>query len=250
MSICPSTLKGVSAAPAPGLSSASIAMDRQVWQQAEDWIVDRLIGQDDALDAAVANAGAGGLPAIAVDPTMGKLLNLLARMIGAQRILEIGTLGGYSTIWLARALPAGGRLITLEADAGHAAVAEANLAGAGLADRVEVRVGAALDTLPQLQDDAPFDFVFLDADKRHTPEYLEWTLKLTRPGSVIVADNVIRHGGVADADDRDPSVQGMRRFFDLLHEASSRVTATAVQTVGSKGWDGFAVALVEAPGAG
>jgi predicted O-methyltransferase YrrM len=220
------------------------------WTDVDTYINDRVVGDDPALDAAQRRAGAAGIPAIEVAPNQGKLLHLLARIQGARTILELGTLAGYSTIWLARALPEGGRLITLEADAGHAAVAEANLAGAGLADRVEVRVGAALDTLPQLQDDAPFDFVFLDADKRHTPEYLEWTLKLTRPGSVIVADNVIRHGGVADADDRDPSVQGMRRFFDLLHEASSRVTATAVQTVGSKGWDGFAVALVEAPGAG
>jgi predicted O-methyltransferase YrrM len=220
------------------------------WADVDTYINDRVVGEDPALDAAQRRADAAGIPAIEVAPNQGKLLHLLARIQGARTILELGTLAGYSTIWLARALPEDGRLITLEADASHAAVAEANLAGAGLADRVEVRVGAALDTLPQLRDDAPFDFVFLDADKRHTPEYLEWALKLTRPGSVIVADNVIRHGGVADAGDRDPSVQGMRRFFDLLHEASSRVTATAVQTVGSKGWDGFALALVEAPAAG
>src|SRR4051794_24565700 len=154
-------------------------------------------------------------------------------MSGARRILELGTLAGYSTIWLARALPADGRLITLEADPGHAAVAQANIAGAGLDDRVEVRVGAALDTLPQLGGAAPFDFVFIDADKQRTPEFLEWALRLTRPGSVIVADNVVRRGSVIDADADDGPAQGMRRFFDLLHAASG-VTATAVQTVGSK----------------
>jgi predicted O-methyltransferase YrrM len=216
------------------------------WTDVDAYINDRVVGEDPALDAAQPRAAAAGIPAIEVAPNQGKLLNLLARIQGARAILELGTLAGYSTIWLARALPDGGRLVTLEANAEFAAVAEANVADAGLADRVDVRVGAALDTLPHLQDDAPFDFVFLDADKQRTPEYLVWALRLTRPGSVIVADNVVRHGALADQDAADPSAQGMRRFFDLLHAASG-VTATAVQTVGTKGWDGFALALVEAP---
>ncbi|WCB94083.1 Catechol O-methyltransferase [Baekduia alba] len=215
----------------------------------DTYINERLVGDDPALDAAQARAAAAGVPAIEVAPNQGKLLHLLARMSGARRVLELGTLAGYSTIWLARALPADGRLITLEADAGYAAVAQANLEAAGLSARVEIRVGAALDTLPQLRDEGPFDFVFLDADKQRTAAYLEWALRLTRPGSVVVADNVVRGGAVADAADDDPRVQGMRRFFDLLHAASG-VTATAVQTVGSKGWDGFALALVEEPATG
>jgi len=215
------------------------------WQQAEDWIVDRLIGQDDALDAAVANAAAGGLPAIAVDPTMGKLLQLIARMVGARRILEVGTLGGYSTIWLARALPEDGQLITLEANPDFAAVAEQNIANAGLRDRVDLRVGPALDTLPTIKDErgAPFDMVFIDADKANQDNYLAWALELTHLGSVIVGDNVIRGGASLDPDSDDPSIQGIRRFMDLMH-ADPRIDATAIQTVGSKSYDGFAVGLV------
>jgi predicted O-methyltransferase YrrM len=215
------------------------------WNDVDTYINERVVGDDPVLDAALARAADAAIPAIEVTPNQGKLLHLLARISGARRILELGTLAGYSTIWLARALPAGGRLISLEAEARYAAVARANLADAGLDDRAEVRVGTALDTLPALTADGPFDFVFLDADKQRTAEYLEWSLRLTRPGSVIVADNVVRHGALADAADDDPRVQGMRRFFDLLHAASG-VTATAVQTVGSKGWDGFALALVEA----
>jgi predicted O-methyltransferase YrrM len=205
----------------------------------------QLVGDDAVLDAALARAADAGMPAIEVSPNQGKLLHLLARLCGARRILELGTLAGYSTIWLARALPAGGRLISLEAEARYAAVARANLAHAGLDDRAEVRVGPALDTLPQLAGGEPFDLVFLDADKQRTAEYLEWALRLTRPGSLIVADNVVRGGRVADAQADDPGAQGMRRFFSMLGNASG-VTATAVQTVGSKGWDGFALALVEA----
>lgn len=221
-------------------------MSEWSWNDVDTYINERLVGDDPALDAAQARAADAEVPAIEVAPNQGKLLHLLARMSGARTILELGTLAGYSTIWLARALPVGGRLITLEADAGYAAVARANIEEAGLGDRVEVHVGPALDTLPLLRGAAPFDFVFLDADKQRTAEYLEWSLRLTRPGSVIVADNVVRHGALVDGDDDDPPVRGMRRFFDLLHAASG-VTATAVQTVGSKGWDGFALALVEEP---
>jgi predicted O-methyltransferase YrrM len=212
------------------------------WAAVDTYINAQLVGEDPVLEAALARAAAAGLPAADVAPNQGKLLHLLARLAGARTILELGTLAGYSTIWLARALPEGGRLITLEAEAAYAEVARANLAAAGLDDRVEVRVGAALETLPRLA--GPFDLVFLDADKQRNPEYLEWALRLTRPGSLIVADNVVRGGELANAASDDPRVQGIRRFTELLGAASG-VTATAVQTVGSKGWDGFALALVE-----
>ncbi|MCW2995870.1 MAG: O-methyltransferase family 3 [Conexibacter sp.] len=213
------------------------------WDAVDTYINAQLVGEDPILDAALARAAAAGLPAHDVAPNQGKLLHLLARISGARTILELGTLAGYSTIWLARALPEGGRLVTLEAEPAYAEVARANLEDAGLADRVEVRVGAALETLPRLE--GPFDLVFLDADKQRNPEYLEWALRLTRPGSLIVADNVVRDGELANAASEDPRVQGIRRFTELLG-AASNVTATAVQTVGSKGWDGFALALVEA----
>jgi len=212
------------------------------WKRVDAYIVDRLVPADAALDAALAANAAAGLPAIDVAPNQGKLLHILARLVGARRILEIGTLGGYSTIWMARALPDGGRLVTLEADPGHAEVARANLARAGLAESVELLVGPAADTLPTLA--GPFDLIFIDADKRSNPIYLEWTLRLARPGTVIVCDNVVRDGRVADAESRDPDIIGIRRFFDLL-AAEPRLTATALQTVGSKGWDGFAIALVD-----
>lgn len=178
---------------------------------------------------------------------MGKLLQLLVRVQGARTILEIGTLGGYSTIWLARGLPAGGRLVTLETDQAHAEVARANIARAGLAGVVDLRLGRALDTLPQLAAEGrgPFDLTFIDADKQHNSDYLAWALKLSRRGSLIIADNVVRDGAVADAASRDPSVQGVRRFIELL-AAEPRVSATALQTVASKGYDGFAIALVTA----
>ena len=176
-----------------------------------------------------------------MSPAQGRLLQILARMAGARRILEIGTLGGYSTIWLARALPADGRLVTLEATPKHAEVARANIARAGLADRVELIVGPALETLPRL--DGPFDLVFIDADKESNADYLGHALRLSRPGTVIVCDNVVRDGRVADAASTQPAILGTRRFFDRLG-SEPRLTATAVQTVGAKGWDGFAIALV------
>jgi predicted O-methyltransferase YrrM len=217
-------------------------MAQEQWNAVDDYYTERLIGQDDALDAAMAASDAAGLPAIAVSATQGKLLQLLARGVGARRILEIGTLGGYSGIWLARALPRDGRLITLEYSEKHAAVARANFAEAGLADRVEVRVGAALDTLPTL--DGPFDLAFIDADKRNNPEYVRWALRLARPGGVIVVDNVVRDGHVADANSTDPSVVGTRRMVDLL-ATEPTVDATMIQTVGSRGYDGFVLAYVK-----
>jgi predicted O-methyltransferase YrrM len=218
-------------------------MTQERWSAVDRYIDDLLLPPDPALDAALEASAAAGLPPHGVSPAQGKLLQLLALMQGARAILEIGTLGGYSTIWLARALPAGGRLITLEADPGYAAVARANIARAGLADVVEVRVGRALDTLPLLAAErlGPFDLIFIDADKRSNPEYLGWALELSRPGSAIVADNVVRGGAVAGGD--DPTVQGVRRFYELL-AADPRVSATAIQTVGAKGHDGFALGVV------
>ena len=213
----------------------------QVWDNVDRYISDTLVQPDEALAAALEASDAAGLPAISVSPAHGKLLWLLARMLGAKRILEIGTLGGYSAIWLARGLAPGGRLITLEALEKHATVARKNLARAGLADVVEVRVGSALDTLPQLQE--RFDLAFIDADKQNNPEYFRWALELSRPGSVIVVDNVVRDGAVIDARSRDAAVQGVRRLYQLI-AAEPRVAATAVQTVGVKGYDGFAIALV------
>jgi len=212
-------------------------LSQQQWTAVDRYLVDRLVPSDPALEAALATGGA------AVSPAQGKLLHLLALAVGARYILEIGTLAGYSTIWLARALAPGGRLVTLESDPGCAAVARANLARAGLADVVELRSGPALDTLPQLR--GSFDLIFLDADKAENPEYLRWALELSRPGTLIVADNVVRDGAILEGSSTDPRVQGIRRFFELL-AAEPRVSATAIQTVGSKGWDGFALALVVA----
>ena len=211
------------------------------WAEVDAALAALLAPPDEVLDAALAASAAAGLPAHDVSPLQGKLLELLARLQGARAILELGTLGGYSTIWLARALPPGGRLVTLEADPRHAEVARANLARAGLAAAVEVRVGPALETLPSLA--GPFDLVFIDADKRSNPEYLAWALELTRPGSLIVADNVVRGGAVADEGSTDAGVRGVRRFLELV-AAEPRLHATAIQTVGAKGYDGFALALV------
>ncbi|MEJ7793439.1 MAG: O-methyltransferase [Gaiellaceae bacterium] len=208
-------------------------MNDERWTEVDSYLVDRLVASDGALDAASGGA--------AVSANQGKLLQLLAQAIGARCVLEIGTLAGYSTIWLARALPPGGRLVTLEADPGSAEVARSNIAEAGLSDIVELRVGAALESLPRLR--GPFDLIFLDADKAENLEYLVHALELSRPGTLIVADNVVRGGAVIDVDSDDGRVQGVRRFFDLLNE-EPRLTATAIQTVGSKGWDGFALALV------
>jgi len=218
-------------------------MSQEQWTAVDRYITDLFIPSDSALDAALADSDAAGLPSIHVSPVQGKLLHLLARLQGARNILEIGTLGGYSTIWLARALPAGGRLITLEASSKHAEVARANLARAGLAEIVDVRLGKALDTLPQIADKGPFDLIFIDADKSGYPDYLPWALQLSRPGSLIIADNVVRKGGVADAANPDPNVQGVRRFSELL-AGEPRIESTVLQTVGSKGYDGFAVSLV------
>jgi predicted O-methyltransferase YrrM len=222
---------------------------REQWTAVDQYFKELLIGTDAALDEALRSSAAAGLPAINVSPNQGKLLHLLARVQGARRILEIGTLGGYSTIWLARALPRDGQLITLEADEKHAAVARANLARAGIADRVELVLGRALETLPQLASDparrGPFDLIFIDADKVTTAEYFNWALRLSRIGSLIIVDNVVRDGNVIDPASRDTSVQGVRRFNEVLAD-EKRVTATAIQTVGSKGYDGFAIALVVA----
>jgi predicted O-methyltransferase YrrM len=215
---------------------------RDEWTAMDAWIAGRLLPSDPVLDAALAANAAAGLPAIDVSPLQGKLLHILARMSGARRILEIGTLGGYSTICLARALPADGRLVTLEAEPRHAEVARANIARAGLAGRVELILGPALDTLPALE--GPFGFVFIDADKRNNPDYLAWALRLSHPGTVIVCDNVVRRGVIAGDAGGDPAAAGARRLFDSL-AAEPRLTATAIQTVGAKGWDGFAIAIVD-----
>ena len=215
------------------------------WTAVDAYLCDRLVSSDAALDGALQATAAAGMPAISVAPNQGKLLHLLARCISARRVLEIGTLGGYSTIWLARALPADGRVVTLEIDAKHAEVARANFARAGLADRIELRLGPALDSLAQLEREggAPFDFVFIDADKQNNADYFARALKRTRPGGLIVVDNVVRNGAVADAASTDAGVLGTRRLFDLM-AAEPRVSATAFQTVGSKGYDGLAIARV------
>ncbi|MFE4366844.1 O-methyltransferase [Streptomyces sp. NPDC056835] len=220
-------------------------MSQEQWNAVDRYFTDQLAPADEALSAALAANDAAGLPAIGVAPNQGKFLQLLARIQGARTVLEIGTLGGYSTIWLARALPEDGKLISLEYDPRHAEVARANLAHAGLDKIAEVRTGPALETLPVLvaEGAGPFDLVFIDADKQNNPHYVEWALKLTRPGSVIIVDNVVRNGAVSDADSTDASVQGTRRAIELLAE-HPRLSATAVQTVGSKGYDGFALAHV------
>jgi predicted O-methyltransferase YrrM len=221
-------------------------MNQQQWTAVDQYISQMLVKQDDALEAALADSKAAGLPEIHVTPNLGKLLMLLAQISGAKRILEIGTLGGFSTIWLARGLLPGGSLTTLEAVEKHAHVARSNIARAGLSDVVEIIIGRALDTLPRLT--GPFDLIFIDADKVNTPQYLEWSIKLSRPGTLIIADNVVRDGKVIDATLDDPSVKGIRRFYEML-QSDSRITATAIQTVGSKGYDGFAIGIVRTTGA-
>jgi predicted O-methyltransferase YrrM len=221
-------------------------MSQERWSAVDAYIEERLIAPDDVLAAALKDSSEAGLPAIAVSPAQGRLLALIARIHGARRILELGTLGGYSTILLARTLPAEGQLITLELSPDYAGVARANIARAGLADRVQIRVGPALDSLKSLRAEGaePFDLVFIDADKQGTPEYFAYALELTRPGGVIIVDNVVRDGAIADPDTEDPRAQGMRRFHELLAQ-EPRVTATTIQTVGNKGYDGFTLALVQ-----
>lgn len=219
--------------------------DEEVWAGVDAYLESRLLPADPVLDAALAASEAAELPAINVAPNQGKMLMLLAMLRGARRILEIGTLGGYSTIWLARALPEGGRLVTLEYSPHHAGVARANIARAGLAEKVDIRVGAARDTLAEMiaAGEEPFDLVFIDADKPSNPSYLEAALALSRPGTLIIGDNVVRGGRVADPSRDDDALRGIRSFLDMI-AAEPRLVATAIQTVGAKGYDGFAMALV------
>jgi predicted O-methyltransferase YrrM len=221
-------------------------MGQERWTAVDSYITSSLVGPDGALDETLKESAAAGLPAIAVSPPQGKLLYLLARSIGASSILELGTLGGYSTIWLARALAPGGQVITLEANPSYAELAITNIERAGLSAVVELRLGRALETLAELdaEDRGPFDLVFIDADKQSTPDYFAWALEHSHPGTLIVADNVIRDGAVIDPDSHDPVVEGARRFHELL-ETESRVSATTIQTVGLKGYDGFTLALVD-----
>jgi len=221
-------------------------VSQERWSAVDDYVVDLLIGADPSLEAALAASARAGLPPIALTPPQAKLLHLIARIHDAREVLEIGTLGGYSTIWLARALPADGRLTTLELEPSYAEVASANIERAGLAGLIRIIVGPAIDSLRELAATAagPFDLVFIDADKQTTPEYFEHALALSRPGSVIVADNVVRDGEIVDDATRDPRVQGMRRFHEVV-AAEPRVSATTIQTVGAKGYDGFTLILVE-----
>lgn len=220
-------------------------MSQEIWNAVDDYVAPRLAEHDDALSGALAASTAAGLPEIAVSQLQGQMLHVLAKSVGALKILEIGTLGGYSTIWLARALPDGGRVVTLELEPHHAEVARANLQKAGVDDVVDIRVGMAIETLPQLvaEGAGPFDLVFIDADKPSGPDYLQWALKLTRPGSLIIVDNVVRNGELANAESDDEKVLGCRRLVEML-EHEPRVTSTVVQTVGTKGHDGFAMAVV------
>jgi predicted O-methyltransferase YrrM len=220
-------------------------MDQNTWTEVDDYLAGLLAPSDPVLDSAQATTAAAGMPAISVSPMQGKMLQVLATGLRARSILEIGTLGGYSTIWLARGMASGGRLITLEKERKHAEVARANIARAGFANVVELRIGSALESLPKLETEGrgPFDLIFIDADKPNIPSYFEWALKLSHSGTVIIVDNVIREGDVSDAESDDPSTRGVRRFFDML-SVTSRVTATAIQTVGLKGYDGFSMAVV------
>jgi predicted O-methyltransferase YrrM len=215
-------------------------MTPETWSSVDEYLTKLLIPADAALAATQRAAEEAGLPAISVSAPQGKFLHLLARIAGARRILEIGTLAGYSTIWLARALPAGGRLVSLEFDPKHAAVAKANVERAGLAAVVDIRVGRAIDALPGLEAEERFDFVFIDADKPSTPAYFEWALKLTRKGGIIIVDNVVRSGSVTDTSGTDDNVEGMRRFLGTLAGTAS-ASGTVIQTVGAKGYDGFAL---------
>lgn len=220
-------------------------MSQKVWEAVDQYLGKMLIPPDPAMKDALAAAAKAKLPAIQVSSMQGKMLHLMALMTGARKILEIGTLGGYSTIWMARALPEGGRIVTLEADPKHAEVARKNFARAGVESKVELRLGKALDTLPQIAADGigPFDMFFIDANKSNMPEYFEWSLKLARKGSVIIADNVVREGAVLDAKSKDADIQGVRRFLEMVGK-EKRVSGTVLQTVSTKSYDGFATILV------
>lgn len=220
-------------------------MSQELWTAVDNYMAENLIPSDPVLNSALQANAAAGLPAYDVAPNQGKLIHLLARMQGAKRILKIGTLGGYSTIWLARALPSDGLLVTLESEAKHAEVAAANIQRAGLSAVVDLRLGPALESLSQMHQkgEPPFDFIFIDADKSNNPAYLEWSLRLSRPGTVIIGDNIVRDGAIVDPQNSDPRVQGVRRFFEMI-AADRRLDATALQTVGSKGYDGFTLAIV------
>ena len=220
-------------------------MTQELWSAVDQYVADTLLKSDDSLESAVKASDEAGLPSIQVSAPQGKFMYLLAKVHGARRILEIGTLGGYSTIWLARALPAGGTLVTMEIDPKHAEVAKANVDRAGVGDKVQVLVGNARDLLPDLErrNDAPFDLTFIDADKASIPFYFESALRMSRPGSLILVDNVVREGAVIQADSEDASVQGVRRLNEML-SANSSIEATVLQTVGVKGYDGLAIALV------
>ena len=221
-------------------------MTEELWAKVDHYISERLFPPDPVLEATLLASAAAGLPDIQVTANQGRLLWLLARIQGATRILELGTLGGYSTICMARALPPSGRLVTLESDPNHARVARANLLEAGLGDVVELRVGLALDVLPQLAQEKhpPFDLTFIDADKASTADYFEWAVRLSRPGGLIIADNVVRKGAILDEKSSDSGVQGVRRFFDFVSK-DKRVSTTAIQTVGAKGYDGFSISFIE-----
>jgi predicted O-methyltransferase YrrM len=222
-------------------------MTQELWTSVDDYIGEMLVKQDASLDAAVAASDAGGLPPIQVSPPQGKFLAMLVTLMGARNILEVGTLGGYSTIWMARAIPEGGKVVTLEIDQKHAEVAAQNFKNAGVADKVELHVGNARETLPKLIEKGygPFDLSFIDADKVSNPDYFGWALEMSHAGSVIIVDNVIRDGKVVDGSSDDPSVLGVRRLNQLM-AANPRIDATALQTVGVKGYDGFSIAIVRA----
>lgn len=221
---------------------------QELWTAVDAYIEEMALGADPVLDEVLASSAAAGLPAIAVSPSQGKFLFVIAKSLGARRILELGTLGGFSGVWLARALPLDGQLVTIEANSKHAEVARANFERAGVARVVDLRVGQALDVLSQLdaEGSAPFDLAFIDADKVRYPEYLEWAIRLCRAGALIVADNVVREGAVIDAASEDPSVRGVRRFMDGVRQ-HRQVTGTVIQTVGAKGYDGLALLLVGTP---
>jgi len=220
-------------------------MTEELWTEVDRYFSEHLLPSDPILESALEESASAELPAISVSPNQGRFLQMLAQIVGARSILEVGTLGGYSTIWLARGLRPGGRLITLEVDENHAEVARRNLSNAGLEEVVELRVGNALETLPQLSAEgrAPFDLIFIDADKQSIPTYFEWALKMSRPGTLIVVDNVVRKGAVIDGESTDPNIQGARRFIESLG-ADPRASGTVIQTVGIKGYDGFAIVLV------